>query len=117
MFDWEKIKKEYLIMNITQVALAEKYGVKVSTLRSGIYRDRWNIGLKKFNSKDCLLDHLEIEIFVMVNFFFFQYLMESFKQYASVMSSILSFLWVCKRLSFAIFSMRRFTALPLLLNC
>ncbi|MFT8836873.1 phage terminase small subunit [Liquorilactobacillus satsumensis] len=41
MIDWKKIRKEYEESDITARALAEKYGIKPSTLRSRKNREGW----------------------------------------------------------------------------
>ncbi|MCR6112710.1 terminase small subunit [Bacillus sp. A301a_S52] len=42
--DWQKIKKEYESSTITLKALAEKYGVKLGTLKSRKSREKWSRG-------------------------------------------------------------------------
>lgn len=55
MINWEKIRREWETTNITLKALAEKYGVKHSTLRSRKSREKWqrnatkNIATQKRN--------------------------------------------------------------------
>src|SRR5690606_15144504 len=41
MINWEKIRKEYESSDITLKALAEKYGLKDSTIRSRKSREKW----------------------------------------------------------------------------
>lgn len=41
MPNWDLIRQEYENSNITMKALAEKYGVKDSTLRSRKNREKW----------------------------------------------------------------------------
>lgn len=45
MTDWKKIRKEYETSKITMKDLAEKYGVKYSTLRSRKTREGWQQGV------------------------------------------------------------------------
>lgn len=47
MIDWKKIRKEYEETDITASALAKKYSISPSTLRSRKNRGGWQRGARK----------------------------------------------------------------------
>ncbi|WP_078577338.1 phage terminase small subunit [Salipaludibacillus agaradhaerens] len=54
--DWQKIKKEYESSTITLKALAEKYGVKLGTLKSRKSREKWSRDAAKKDATNKIRD-------------------------------------------------------------
>jgi hypothetical protein len=50
-FDWTKIKAEYATTNVTQQALADKYGCTVATINRHIKADNWGKDRNDFRKK------------------------------------------------------------------